>query len=331
MKLPGFVDIQVNGYMGKSYSSDSLTAEDVKETMDLLRARGTSVFLPTIVTSPVEVFERNLSLIGGMIRRGDLGAHVPGIHVEGPFISPEDGARGAHNRDWVRKPDPALFDKMWDWSEGTIKILTIAAEVEGSDTLCRHAVERGVTVSLGHQMASDEDLHRLVDAGAGMITHLGNGIPQTIDRHHNALFSGIANDRLSASVIADSHHVPEALLKTILRGKTVSRCAVVSDASPIAGFPAGTYPALNQDAVLAPSGRLYNPETGYLVGSSATMMMCANHLAAVGFVSRDEIIELCYRNPLALIRMKPSDVDLPNAVEYRDGSFHMIEGVWQSS
>lgn len=331
MKLPGFVDIQVNGYMGKSYSSDSLTAEEVRETMELLRARGTCMFLPTIVTSPPSVLERNLSLIGGMIRRNELGPHVPGIHVEGPFISPEDGARGAHNREWVRKPDVALFDKMWDWSAGTIKILTIAAEVEGSEELCRRAVERGITVALGHQMAGDEDLRRLADAGARMITHLGNGIPQSIDRHHNALFAGIANDRLCASVIADSHHVPEALLKVILRGKTVSRCAVVSDASPVAGLPPGTYPALEQDAVLAPSGRLYNPETGYLVGSSATMMMCANHLASVGFVSRDEMVELCFRNPLSLIGMGPQDVALPDSVEYRDGAFHMIEGVWQSS
>ncbi|MEX1137552.1 MAG: amidohydrolase family protein [Balneolales bacterium] len=306
MDIPGFVDLQVNGYRGVDFSSHDLTREGFVFACKELIKQGTVAFLPTIITSSPETFERNLKLMAGAIDHADIKGHVLGIHVEGPFISAEDGARGAHNMDWVQKPDIKFLDELYKWSEGNLKLITIAAEVEGSGALCNHAVKLGITVSLGHQMATETDLEKLAASGATSLTHLGNGLPGLLPRHKNPLWAGIANDDLKAMVIADGHHLPPSVLKTIIRTKGVSNTIVVSDASPIAGLAPGKYNTLGNDVVLEASGYLYNPQTGYLVGSSSTMIDCMNYLSGLQILKTEELFDLGFYNPLRLIHVDPA-------------------------
>jgi N-acetylglucosamine-6-phosphate deacetylase len=242
------------------------------------------------------------------MRRDDLKDHIPGIHLEGPFISDADGARGAHNARWIQKPNLDFFDQLVEWSDGNVKLLTIAAELEGSDALCRHAVDKGVAVSLGHQMATDADLHRLADSGASLLTHLGNGIPQTIDRHDNPIWAGLAHDGLTAMIITDGHHLPSSLIKTILKVKGASNTIIVSDASPIAGLSPGNYSTLGNEVILEKSGRLYNPKTGYLVGSSSTMIDCMNYLHSLQLLNKKELFDLGFFNPLRFLSIAPDNI-----------------------
>jgi N-acetylglucosamine-6-phosphate deacetylase len=233
---------------------------------------------------------------------------IPGFHVEGPFISAEDGARGAHNPHWVMKPDPAFLDKLFEWSGESIKLLTIAAEVDGARKLCSRAVDLGITVSLGHQMAAEADLQNLVRAGARALTHLGNGLPKLLPRHQNPLWAGMANDDLVGMIIPDGHHLPPSILKAIIRTKGVSNLVAVSDASPVSGLPPGRYHTLGNDAVLEESGYLYNPDTGYLVGSSATMIDCMKYLHSLNLLDVEELVKLGFDNPLQLIDMDPATI-----------------------
>lgn len=308
MKIPGFVDLQVNGYKGIDFSSPELTEERFVFACEALVRQGTAAFLPTIITSPVYIFERNLRLMSRSMEHKDLKGHILGVHVEGPFISDQDGARGAHNPEWVRKPDTKFLEKLYEWSGGTIKLLTIAAEIEGAEALCRHATELGITVSLGHQMATEADLKRLVTSGARSLTHLGNGLPRLLPRHENPIWAGLANDDLTAMVIADGHHLPASILKTVFRTKGTSNVIVVSDASPIAGLPPGRYNTLGNDVILEESGLLHNPQTGYLVGSSSTMIDCMNYLLSLEMLTLDELLDLGFYNPLRLIDVDPSSI-----------------------
>jgi N-acetylglucosamine-6-phosphate deacetylase len=189
-----------------------------------------------------------------------------------------------------------------------VKLLTIAAEPQGAEDLAQYASSRGIAVSLGHQMASEADLQRLVQAGATSLTHLGNGVPAMLHRHVNPIWAGLANDDLAAMIISDGHHLPASMLKTIIRTKGAGRCVVVSDASSPAGLPPGEYEVLGHRHVLDGTGRLYEPATGYLAGSSATMLKCMNHLASLDLVSPDELIALGFHNPLGLIGLGPQDV-----------------------
>lgn len=307
-KKCGLVDLQVNGYRGINFSDISLTRDDFVQACRGVLEAGMTAFLPTMITSPAEVYEHNLPIMAAAMETDEFRGRLLGIHIEGPFISPQEGARGAHHPEWTRKPDLDFFDKLIGWAQGKTKLLTIAAELEGSDALTRRAKGHGITVSLGHQMAADEDLHRLVQAGATSLTHLGNGVPAMLPRHKNPIWAGLANDDLVAMIIPDGHHLPAPLLKTIIRAKGVDHCVVVSDASSLAGLGPGTYDFLGEKVILEESGRLHDPKTGYLAGSSSTMAACMNNLASLNIVSTEELAAMGFYNPLRLIGLGPEDV-----------------------
>lgn len=302
LHIPGFIDLQVNGFMGVDFSSDTLTEEAFLQAGHALIARGTAAFLPTLITGHEARLHRNLSLIVRALKRDTtLAHHVLGIHLEGPFISPKPGAVGAHDPAAVHAPDTAYFDRLNAWSEGRLRLLTLAAELPGAAELARHATDCGVAVSCGHQLAGVADLTRLADAGATALTHLGNGMPNQVHRHNNTLLAGLAEERLKILFIPDGHHLPEHVLKVFARAAGSKRLIATSDASPAAGLPPGVYDVLGNRAVLEPDGRLHNPEKQCLVGSSATLLTCMNVLRHLGLFTLEDLLRMGFHNPLALI------------------------------
>lgn len=308
MKIPGLVDLQVNGYMGVDFSSADLTEADIVRACRELFEAGTTAFLPTMVTSPEHVYEHNLPIMAEVLQRQEFRGRLLGIHLEGPFISALDGARGAHHAEWTRKPFAGYLEKLIEWADDKVKLITIAAELDAAEQLAMYARERRIAVSLGHQMAGEEDLKRLVQAGATALTHLGNGVPAMLARHDNPIWAGLGEDRLVATIIADGHHLPVSILKTIIRTKGTSNCIVISDASSLAGLEPGRHETLGHSVILEENGRLYDPQTGYFCGSSATILKCINHLASLELVSPDELIAMGFYNPLRLIGMTAEDV-----------------------
>lgn len=321
----GFVDLQVNGFLGVNFSSQDLTAADVKRVARALQARGTAGFLATMITSPRDVYQRNLPIIAQVAHDEDFCHTLLGIHVEGPFISDQPGAVGAHNPKYVSPADFSLLEAMVDWSDGAIRLLTVAAEVPGIDPLMTYARDREITVSVGHSLFDYQALTHMASLGATALTHLGNGLPNQLHRHHNPIWAGAAHDDFSALLITDGHHLPYAILKTLVRAMGSERLIVVSDASPMAGMPPGHYRVLGNDAILEPSGRLYNPEKDCLVGSTATMMDCVNHLASLGLLSEDALWRVGFDNPLDLIGISPQQVEGPASLDY-DGQRFVISG-----
>ncbi|MDD5596719.1 MAG: amidohydrolase family protein [Victivallaceae bacterium] len=307
-KVPGFVDVQVNGFLGVSFSDGKLTeAEFIRVSSEVLK-RGTAAFMATVITSSEEMYKNALAVIARAMRAPELEGRILGIHAEGPFLSSKPGAVGAHNPAWVRSPSIEFFKKMQEWADGQIRILTIAAENEGAPELTKYAVSQGVTVSLGHHLAAYDDLRRCADAGAALLTHLGNGIPNEINRHHNAIWSGMACDGLTAMIITDGHHLPMPVIKSIIRAKGIDNVIITSDASAIAGMPPGEYFTLGNRAVIEENGLLHNPDKKCLVGSSATIMECANHLGSLGFLTPEEIFRMAFTNPLKAIKVDPASI-----------------------
>ena len=318
--IPGFVDLQVNGFIGADFSSPDLSEEEFTLACRALLGKGTVAFLPTIITSPVEIYRRNLRLIAAAMRRQEFQGRILGIHIEGPFISRDPGAAGAHNPAYARDPDIELLQQLNEWASGSIRVLTLAAELDRADEVTRFAVSQGITVSVGHTLAGEADLERLAQAGATALTHLGNGVPNVLPRHDNPIWAGLAHDALTAMVIADGHHLPRPVLKSMIRAKGTAKTVVVSDASPIAGLPPGRYTTLGNEAVLEESGLLHNPEKQCLVGSSATALHCMNHLASLGFLSKEDLLEIGFYNPLRLIGIDPKAIRADSDLLYDDES-----------
>jgi len=310
--LSGFVDLQVNGFLGVDFSSPELTEADFVLACRALLAQGpavsaaesTAAFLPTVITSSFNTYARNLPLMADVMAREEFQERLLGFHLEGPFISRVPGAVGAHNPAYVCDPDVALLEQLLDWAGGRVRLLTLAAELPGADDLARCAVERGIAVSIGHSLFTTADLDRMADAGATALTHLGNGLPNVLPRHDNPLWAGLAHDAYTAMLITDGHHLPASVLKTAIRAKGVDKFIVVSDASPVAGLPPGRYRFLDNDAILEPSGRFHNPEKQCLVGSSATMAQCMAYLALLGELTEEELVRVGRGNPLGLIKTR---------------------------
>ena len=194
---------------------------------------------------------------------------IPGFFMEGPFISGKPGAVGTHPVEWVRPPDLALFGRFQDAAEGLVKMVNVAAEVPGMPEFVRELSARGVTVSLGHQLAkSPAEIEGCIAAGARAFTHLGNGIPNEVDRHDNIIFTALVEDRASVMFIPDGHHLPDTMLKLYTRAVPISRLIAVSDAQYPAGMPPGEYEVCGAHARLEPSGLLWNPARNCLVGAT---------------------------------------------------------------
>lgn len=320
----GFVDLQNNGRMRIDFTEPDLTAEMIRTITLDLAARGTIAYCPTIFTGRIDVYKKNLGLIANLMKDQEVGGHILGIHMEGPFISPEPGAVGAHQKNLVLDPSPDLFNQFQEWAEGNIKILTVAPELPGCETLIRHCAENGVVVSLGHHLAGDEEMERAVKAGAKLCTHLGNGIPNEIHRHNNPLWWQLACDDVSGMFITDGHHLPADFIKVALRAKTVDRFIVTSDASSLSGMPPGQYTfPRGLEVVIEETGRISSPSTGGLAGSHSTMIECMNHLAALNLLTEDELWQVGLENPLRVLGQKPKDLADLNGPEvvFEKGQF----------
>lgn len=314
--FPGFIDLQVNGFLTVDFSSPEVSIEEIIKAAVGLRKAGTIGFLATIITSAPETYQRNLPLLVQAMQAPETQGVILGIHTEGPFLSCQPGAVGAHNPAWVKDPDIDFFQKLQEWAEGNIKVLTIAAETNGAAELTKYASDNGVVVSLGHQLATSEAISRCSEAGAQLLTHLGNGIPNEVNRHNNPFIAGIADDNLTAMIITDGHHLPPALIKTIVRTKGVTKTIITSDASTLAGMPPGEYHAMGNYVVIEESGLLHNPEKHCLVGSSATMLQCVNYLASLDLFQPEDIIRMGYTNPLNMLNLDPNKLSSASSYKF---------------
>jgi len=297
----GWIDLQVNGLKGINFSDTSLTPDSFSSACKDIDFYRTDIFLPTMITSPVKVYERNLELMVKSIDDKKDWNRIPGFHLEGPFISPEPGYVGAHNPAFTQKPDPDLLKKFQEWSGGKIKLLTVAAELEGSDKLVKTAVKLGITVSIGHSNFNSENLKRMASLGAKAITHLANGLPLNLAKFANPIWAGLCEEKLIGMFVGDGHHIPGNILKKMIMAKGIDKTIIVSDASPIAGYKPGRYDLFGTTAVITKDGRLYNPVKLNLMGSSYTMPKCMDYLKKLDFLSEKELYKIGYENPIKLI------------------------------
>jgi N-acetylglucosamine-6-phosphate deacetylase len=265
---PGLFDLQVNGADGHDLQAPELTPDTVHAVNKHLNAHGVFQWMPTLVTDSAEALEHKCRVLAEALRDCALAWHIPGIHLEGPHISPVDGPRGAHPAAHVILPDLKLFRRLQRAAEGRIRCVTLAPELNGAAAFIRALTAQGVVVALGHHAAEAKHIHAAADAGARLCTHLGNGMAPCIHRHQNPLWPQLADDRLYASVIADLEHVPPDLLQVILRAKTARRMILVSDSVFLSGMKPGRYSIFGAEVELKRSGRVCLAETELLAGSS---------------------------------------------------------------
>ncbi|MEA2630250.1 MAG: N-acetylglucosamine-6-phosphate deacetylase [Chloroflexota bacterium] len=295
---PAFWDIQTNGRWGISYSDPTLTVDQVAAIVLSQAELGTARLCPTLITAPRADLLHGVRTIAAACESDpDVAARVAGIHLEGPYISEQDGYRGAHPRGAVRDPSWGEFQALQDAAGGRIALITLAPERPGAIAFIEQAALSGVVVALVHTAADGATLRAAAGAGARLSTHLGNGIAATLPRHPNPIWDQAALDYLSASFIADGHHLDRAPLRVLARAKGAGRVILVSDASPLAGLPPGRY----GDWAVDPSGKIVVAGTPYLAGSNRGLDVGLDHLLDATDFTLAEAIATVTRNPARLL------------------------------
>jgi N-acetylglucosamine-6-phosphate deacetylase len=306
---PAICDLQINGCDGHSFNSARLTAEQVRHVVAVCRTHGISQICPTLVTGPFDALAHGLATLAlACDADTDIARAVCGIHVEGPYISPEDGARGAHPRQHVRPPSWDEFCRWQDAAGGRIRLLTLAPEVPGALPFIEKLAGAGVVVALGHTAADGDCIRAAISAGARLSTHLGNGAHAVLPRHPNYIWDQLAEDGLWASFIADGHHLPASVMKCLLRMKTPQRLILTCDASSLAGLPPGTHHEWGQDFDIRPEGKIVVSGTSYLAGSWAFTEQCLANVLALGEVSLADAVDMATVRPRQLLGQPPRDV-----------------------
>lgn len=317
---PGWFDLQVNGFAGYDINAADVEPATVAGMVRRLWQEGVARCCPTIVTQSFEHIARCARAVAlACAQDAQIAASVAGIHLEGPYLSPVEGARGAHPPEHIR---PATWDEFARWQEaadGRIRLVSLAPETPGAIPFIRRLRQAGVVVGLAHTLATTDEIAAAVEAGATLSTHLGNGAPATLPRHPNMIWDQLAEDRLWASAIFDGHHLPASVMKVIARAKGVGRTILVSDAVALARMPPGVYEnAIGGKVELHPNGRLSVFGTPYLAGSASSLKECVENAVRLAGCSLAQAAQMAALNPARLLQddAKVSDT-LPTCTLFR--------------
>jgi len=293
---PGFIDLQVNGFVGIDFSDQKLTLDKLRTATEALWKAGVTTFLPTVITNDQKSLLKSFSILAGALDDDKIGKSIPGFHLEGPYISSVQGYRGAHLEKYIRPPDWDEFSELQESAHNRILMITVAPEVNGAISFIRKCSESGVVVSLGHHNGSSEEIKDAVDAGASMSTHLGNGCANMINRHDNPLWPQLAEDRLTATIIADGFHLNKEEVQCFYRMKGVDRIILVSDVLDLAGLPPGEYIRGERKVILTPDVVKF-PAENVLAGAASPITSCVSNVMKFTQCTLGNAIQMASTNP----------------------------------
>jgi N-acetylglucosamine-6-phosphate deacetylase len=267
--VPGFVDLQVNGFGGVDFLDAD--ADGYRRAGDALLETGVTAYLPTLITSP----EEQILAAMAEVPRGEARPRILGMHLEGPFLSPN--RLGAHEATFRRDPDLALLDRLLD--SGPVRQMTLAPELAGADALIDRLLARGVAVALGHSDATAGQANAAFDRGARSVTHLFNAMRPFLHRDPGIVGAALARDDVLVTLIVDGIHLADETVLTVWRAAR-GRIALVTDAITGAGVADGSYSLGNLD-VQVEEGTVRGPD-GVLAGSVLTMVEAVRNLHGLG-------------------------------------------------
>jgi N-acetylglucosamine-6-phosphate deacetylase len=314
---PALFDLQINGCDGRSFNAETLDVAAVRHVVGVCRRHGVGGLCPTLVTNSFAALHHGFSTLRQACETDpEVARAVPALHLEGPYISPEDGPRGAHPRRHVRPPEWDEFRRLQEAAGGRIRLVTLAPEHEGALRFIEQLTAGGVVVALGHTAAGGAVIRDAIKAGARLSTHLGNGSHALLPRHDNYVWEQLAADELWASIICDGHHLPPAVVRCFLRVKTPARTILTCDASSLAGLPPGRYREWDQEFEVQPNGKVVVAGTPFLAGSGAFTDTCVGNVMRFAGVSLRDAVDMAGARPRELLGLPPRTLDVGQPAEF---------------
>lgn len=300
---PGFFDPQVNGFAGVDFNGSHLTPEGLHQAARSVASTGVTRFLPTLITCSHEKMVRQLKIITSALKSDPLLRKICyGIHLEGPYISPEDGPRGIHPREFVRLPQWEELEKFQEVCEGRIKCLTLAPEASGAIPFIKKAVASGIVIGIGHTHATEEMIEEAVQAGAHLSCHLGNATPKPLSRYQNLIRKQLVMEQLMASIIADGIHLPRGVVKDYVRAKGVDGILLTTDSMAGAAAPPGRYTLGALEVEVHSDGTARSAATSRLAGSTLTMDRAITNVIQFARIDLPSALRMATKNAERLFR-----------------------------
>ncbi len=294
-----YFDIQVNGYGGVDFNSETVSAEDLNTACAKLKQDGVEGFLATIITEDIPRMCAMLSQLAQLRQRDSLVKEMlVGFHIEGPFLNPEPGYRGAHPADAICPANLDDMKRLLEAADGLTRIVTLAPEYDDGLAVTTYLAKQGLTVAAGHCNPSRDELEAAIDAGLSLFTHFGNGTPLDMPRHDNIIQCALSlSDRLMFSLIADGAHLPIFVLKNFFSAIGLDRCIITTDAIAPAGLGPGRYTLGRWNLLIGEDLVARSPDGSHLIGSAVSMLQAERNLRTHFHLSDEDIRKTMYDNP----------------------------------
>jgi N-acetylglucosamine-6-phosphate deacetylase len=294
---PGLIDNQINGYAGVDFSGSDLSSAEVVRASKEIWKDGVTSFLPTVITGSHDRLINNFRILHEALDTDeDVAGSVPGFHLEGPYISPDEGYRGCHPVQHIRKPSWNEFTEYQKAAGGKIIQVTLAPELEGATGFIRLCRDKGIVTAVGHTRATSAEIEIAVENGVRLSTHLGNGCANFIHRHHNPIWPQLANEQLIPTIIADGFHLLPEELKVFLKVKGRENLILTSDIVYLAGMAPGRYTFLESEVEMTADGMLRNIAMNCLAGASFPLRTGVGNMMKFTGCSLEDAINMASLN-----------------------------------
>lgn len=293
-----YIDLQVNGYAGVDFNSMDLTEAELLVACNKLYEDNVDSILATLITDDYSrMIEKIKNLAKIISENKQIRSIIQGIHIEGPFLSPTEGFRGAHPKEYIISSDLEKLQRIVDSGSGLVRLVTLAPEIDKNFEMSKFLSSQDIIVSGGHSNASLAELNGAIDNGLKLFTHLGNGSPQLLPRHDNIINRILSlAGKLSICFIADGIHIPVFALSNYIKVAGLENSIIVTDCMAAASAPPGLYSVshinveVGEDKVVRELGK------ENLAGSAITMkeseLILKNNLN----LNSNELDTILYKN-----------------------------------
>ncbi len=292
---PGFIDIHVHGGKGRDVMEASYEA--INEIAIFSVWHGTTSFLPTTMSASHKTLLSIVEVVRTAVEEGTDGAEVLGTHLEGPYISPQKP--GVQDPDFIRAPSLDELDEIWEVSNCTVKIVTLAPESEGANSLIARLGDLGVVASVGHSNATYSEVAEAIKHGLKHAAHTFNAMRGFHHREPGVIGAVFVRDELTAELICDRIHVCPTAMELLVRVKGTDKVVLVTDAIQAAGMPDGKYRFGDRKMVV--KNGVCRLESGELVGSTLTMNMAVRNVMQSVGVPLETAIKMATINPAIVV------------------------------
>ncbi len=294
---PGFVDLLVHGGGGFGFADENDSS--VEKVARYFLEHGSTSVLASLFAKPEELLLKDLRRLADYIESHPE-SNIRGIHMEGPYLNKQ--LKGAMNESYLWEPTVESWNKIWEASKGYIKIMTIAPELPGAPAVMRSAARQGVVLSIGHSMATYDEIEVAIDNGAAHVTHMFNAMSPFHHRHPGIILSSLLRNELKIELIADTLHVHPAVMELLIKMKGASGIILVSDSIRAGGMHEGEYEFADQKVFMKENKAFL--EDGTLAGSTLTLNIAVKNMVETANAKITEAVRMASLNGAKVVNFE---------------------------